>query len=199
MVTRPLWGDPWVNGAFDDGKDFQGPSNFFNGFPSFSQKFCISAITKHWQWDKKINWFISKNFKLQKKSIDIFGSSKRGLMIHSMNSAWNSFAWQLGPNNCRFLKDGAPCSSTNSTTTYTNSLQEPMAFLRFDAKVPPFPPSVRARCTNCNLLCCCCWPLAFGKNRRLLLCCLCLKNGRRQIRGTVWFRKRRRQAAGTHQ
>ena len=83
--------------------------HFSNNFLSFFQEFCISAITKHWQWDKKINWFISKNFKLQKKFIDIFCSSKRALMIHSMNSAWNSFAWQLGPKNCRFLKDGAPC------------------------------------------------------------------------------------------
>ena len=46
-VFKPLRGDHWINGAFDDGKDFGGATNFSNSFLSFSQKFCISAITKH--------------------------------------------------------------------------------------------------------------------------------------------------------
>ena len=46
-AIKPLRGDPWINGAFDDGKDFEEPANFYNGFSSFSPKFCISAIFKH--------------------------------------------------------------------------------------------------------------------------------------------------------
>ena len=39
MVTKPLRGDPWVNGAFDDGKDFGKATIFpivFSAFPKNS-------------------------------------------------------------------------------------------------------------------------------------------------------------------
>ena len=35
--TKPSQGDHWINGLSLDGKDFEGPANFSNGFPSFSK------------------------------------------------------------------------------------------------------------------------------------------------------------------
>ena len=37
MVTKPLRGDPWINGAFDDGKDFEELANFLMVFQVFPQ------------------------------------------------------------------------------------------------------------------------------------------------------------------
>ena len=37
-LTKPVLGDHWINGLLLDGKDFEGPANFSNGFPAFSQK-----------------------------------------------------------------------------------------------------------------------------------------------------------------
>ena len=37
-LTKPVPDDHWINGLLLDGKDFEGPANFSNGFPSFSQK-----------------------------------------------------------------------------------------------------------------------------------------------------------------
>ena len=43
-LTKPVPGDHWINGLLLDGKDFEVPANFSNGFPGFSQKECIGAI-----------------------------------------------------------------------------------------------------------------------------------------------------------
>ena len=37
-LTKPSRGDHWINGLSLDGKDFEGPANFSNGFPSFFPK-----------------------------------------------------------------------------------------------------------------------------------------------------------------
>ena len=37
-LTKPVPGDHWINGLLLDSKDFEGPANFSNGFPGFSQK-----------------------------------------------------------------------------------------------------------------------------------------------------------------
>ena len=37
-VLKPLRGDHWINGAFDDGKDFEQATIFSNDFPSFPKK-----------------------------------------------------------------------------------------------------------------------------------------------------------------
>ena len=37
-LTNPVLGDHWINRLLLDSKDFEGPANFSNGFPGFSQK-----------------------------------------------------------------------------------------------------------------------------------------------------------------
>ena len=85
MVTKPLRGDPWVNGAFDDGKDFQGPSNFFNGFPTFPKH---SASVPSPSTDNGTSKLIDLLVKISsyREFIDIFCSSKRGLIIYGTNA-----------------------------------------------------------------------------------------------------------------
>ena len=43
-LTKPVPDDHWINGLLLDGKDFEVPANFSNGFPGFSQKECIGVI-----------------------------------------------------------------------------------------------------------------------------------------------------------
>ena len=78
MVTRPLWGDPWVNGAFDDGKDFEHVTNFSTDFPSFPKNSASLPSTSTDNGTSKLIDLLVKISSYRKSSL-IFFVHQRGV------------------------------------------------------------------------------------------------------------------------
>ena len=77
MVTKPLRGDHWINGAFDDGRDFEHATNFSTDFPSFPKN---SASLPSPSTDNRTSRLIHLLVKISsyKKSSLIFFVHQRG-------------------------------------------------------------------------------------------------------------------------